>query len=134
MTTLIELVKRTQEKICAIKESIKGQAKKVLWHDYKKCINTASNVKPVMVCLKAGKIPNVSSLLKTFLKKKHSKETTLLSMVKKKIKPVTLQKFEKMSCRHKSERIMIKSSLSELDMFEPHQMVYFVLIVAENPL
>lgn len=30
LTTLIKLLKQTQEKICAIEESIKGQAKKVL--------------------------------------------------------------------------------------------------------
>lgn len=33
LTTLIKLLKQTQEKICAIEESIKGQAKKVLWHE-----------------------------------------------------------------------------------------------------
>lgn len=93
LTTLIEFVKRTQEKICAIEESIKGQAKKVLWHDYSEGIITASNVKTVIVSLKAGKIPQVSSLLKTCLKKSFKGNNA--TEYGKKFEPVTLLKFEK---------------------------------------
>lgn len=95
LTNLIELVKRTPEEIRAIEESTKGQAKNVLWHDYRKGIITASNahiVKTAMVSLKAGKTPNVSSLLKTLLEKsfKGNKATEYGN----KFEPVALQKFE----------------------------------------
>lgn len=95
LTNLIELVKRTPEEIRAIEESTKGQAKNVLWHDYRKGIITASNahiVKTAMVSLKAGKTPNVSSLLKTLLEKsfKGNKATEYGN----KFEPVALRKFE----------------------------------------
>lgn len=77
----------------SLNKEFKCQAKGVLWHDYREGIITASNVKTVIVSLRAGKIAQVSSLLKTFLKKSFKGNNA--TEYGKRIEPVTLRKFEK---------------------------------------